>query len=130
MAVDYKQVYRAIHDYTLALRAICRTLDSQDCQIAFDKMSASQRKHFMELARTGDVNNLRNLIHVTLAADDIALMSYQRLRERASRLRIPKFNKMHKSDLIQHIRVTEDVLRKKIQGLPKPKIGFIAGDGI
>ena len=128
--MEYKQAYRASHDYTLALRAICRTLESKDCQIAFEKMAASQKKTFMELARTGDVNNLRNLIHVTLAADDISLMSYQRLRERASRLRIPKFNKMHKSDLIQHIRVTEEVLREKIQSLPTPKLGFTEGDGI
>jgi hypothetical protein len=37
---------------------------------------------------------------------------------------------MHKADLIRHIQVTEEVLREKLKLMPKPKIGFIDGDGV
>jgi hypothetical protein len=128
--MDYTHVYRAIHDFTLALRAVCRTLDTSDAAKAFKRLTPDKKKQFMELARFGNVHGLRDLIHLTLAYEDITLLSYQRLRERASQLRIQGFNKMHKTDLIRHIQVTEEVLRDKLKSMPKPKIGFIAGDGI
>ncbi len=130
--MDYKQLYQVIHEYTLALRAVCRTLDSPDAYKAYRKMSDAQRVQFLELARTGQVSSLRDLILTNLSTDDLTTMSYQRLRERASRLRICGFNKMNKSTLINHIQVTEEVLREKLKSLPKPKfkIGFEHGDGI
>jgi len=128
--MDYKQVYRAIHDFTLALRSVCRTLDTPDAAKAFERLTIDKKNQFLALARSGDVHGLRDLIHLTLAYEDITLLSYQRLRERASHLRIQGFNKMHKADLIRHIQVTEEVLRDKLKLMPKPKIGFIAGDGI
>lgn len=85
-------------------------------------MTSQQHEQFMGFARTGNVAALRNLIHIALASDDLTTMTYQTLRERASRLRIPLFNKMHKGDLIRNIQVTEEVLRDKLMRMPRPKI--------
>lgn len=128
--MDYERVYSVVHDMTLAMRAIERTVASQPAHQAINRMTKEQYEELFRLIREVNVPGIRTLIHTVLANDDLTTLSYAALRLRASRLRISRFNKMHKAELIQHIQATEDVLRAQLLNLKPPRIGFIAGDGI
>lgn len=130
MAVDYGRIYNIVHDLTLAMRAIQRTIDSQPAQAAIKRMTQTQYEDLMKLIKNIDVVGVRTLIQTILANDDLTTLSYAALRARASRLRISRFNKMHKSELIQHIQAVEEVLRIQLKQIKLPPKGFIDGDGV
>ena len=130
MAVDYGRIYNIVHDLTLAMRAIQRTIDSQPAQAAIKRMTQTQYEDLIKLIKNIDVVGVRTLIQTILANDDLTTLSYAALRARASRLRISRFNKMHKSELIQHIQAVEEVLRIQLKQIKLPPKGFIDGDGV
>lgn len=128
--MGYDRIYKVVHDITLALRSIERTITSRDAHDAINKMSRTQLNELLQFIRDADVHAVRTLISTVLASQEITTMSYAALRERASRLRIPRFNKMHKGELVEHILATEEVLRDQLIKLQKPRTGFVDGDGI
>lgn len=130
MAVGYARIFHVVRDLTLAMRAIERTINSQPAQDAVQRMTNKQFEELLRLIREVNVAGVRTLIHTVLANDDLTTMSYAALRTRASRLRINRFNKMHKGELIKHIETVEEVLREQLKTLKPPVIGFINGDGI
>lgn len=130
LGTDYGDIYRITHNLVLALRTIERIIGTRDGQMAIEKMSVEKRGQLLVGIRTADIHVVRTLISAELAIEDLDTLSYQVLRERASRLRIVQFNKMHKGELIKHIRAVEDVLRQQLVQFQRPRTGFIEGDGI
>lgn len=130
MGSDYERIYAVVHDIVLALRSIERTIASRDGQLAVNKMRPGQVVDLLRFIRESDVHAVRTLVGTILANQELTTLSYSALRERASRLRIHKFNKMHKGELIQNIIAVEETLREQLLKLQKPRIGHIDGDGI
>ena len=130
MDSDYGRIYAVVHDLVLALRAIERTVGSRDGQMAVNKMRPNQVNDLLRFIREADVHAVRTLINTILASQDLTTLSYSALRERASRLHIVKFNKMHKGELIENIVAVEETLSKQLFKMQKPRIGYIEGDGI
>ncbi len=128
--MGYDRIYYGIHELVLALRAIERTIESTDGHLAIKRMDVKAHDQLLQFARTGNVAAVRNLISEVLSRTDLTTLSYFNLRQRASRLRIPGFNKMDKAELIRNIQAVEEVIREKLNDLKPPEKGFTDGDGI
>lgn len=130
MGSDYERIYNLVHDLVLAMRSVERTVNSRDGQLAITRMTESEIATLLKAIREADIHAVRTLVSATLANQDLTVLSYSALRARASRLRINRFNKMHKCELIETIIAVEEVLRKQLEKLQRPQTGFIEGDGI
>lgn len=130
MGSDYERIYNLVHDLVLAMRSIERTVNSRDGQLAITRMAENEVAILLKAIRKADIHAVRTLVSTVLASQDLTTLSYSALRDRASRLRINKFNKMHKGELIETIIAVEEILRQQLEKIQRPQIGFTAGDGI
>jgi chromosomal replication initiation ATPase DnaA len=131
MAGNWAKVYSLTHELTLALRAIERFIVQPRTQVAIETLTVAEVSSILEAVLRGELTTIRHMVRrVDLQTlDDL---TYTALRERASTLRIPCFNKLTRAELIYNIRLIEEKIQTQLEHMlpTKPVKGFIDGAGI
>jgi hypothetical protein len=130
--VTWGDLLKVAHDFTLALRAIERILSDTRMQEILSKLPQPKLEIALQSVKEGNVPLLRQLLREqsVLAAEDLSLAA---LRQRASQLRIPHYNKYSRPELIAKITALELSIQALLQQKPIKLLcrdGFIHGDGI
>lgn len=131
MAGNWPRIYNVTHDLTLALRAIERFVIQPRVQATIANLSEQDLQALLHAIPRGELNVVRHKIREAeiRTLDDMPFIA---LRERASDLRIPCYNKMNRAELLLQIKLIEHKIQEQVAKMLPVKcvVGFIHGDGI